>query len=1310
MTAPKEPDDMLLAAIESGRVDAGSLDPSLAKALAAHEKVEALFELLRRPAQEKHDAAMLKASVGTPSSSGFRFRILRPHAKGGLGEVFVAHDEELHREVALKEIQDRFADDPESRSRFVLEAEITGGLEHPGIVPVYGLGQYPDGRPFYAMRFIRGDSLKDAIDRYHQAEVPGRDAGERTLALRSLLGRFLDVCNAVAYAHSRGVLHRDLKPGNIMLGQYGETLVVDWGLSKPLDRLEGATRGGESPLKPASGSGVTPTQAGSTLGTPQYMSPEQAAGRLDLLGTATDVYSLGATLYSLLTGKPPFGDRDLGMVLHKVQKGDFIPPRKVNPAVPPALEAISLKAMELAPQDRYTSPRAMADDIEHWLADEPVSAWREPWTIRVRRWVRRHRTKVAATSAAVLVATVSFAIGTILLTAAYERERKVKERERAAKELTLRQEEQAQFVHDVNVGDAALFRCLTGQRPTWLPSAIETHRQEGIDAYNAALKINPIAVWPLVQRGRLHAAKKESLELALADFDKANNVRPKYASIQKFRGQVLKRLGRKEEAEAAVEKARNLYPTTTDDLYWLGNIAHSNEQDLAAAHSYFSQALLLSPDHYWSRLERAEWGQLAGGPSEVDSRRRIAEFTTAKVLRPDLPFASESLLRWQKTVNITSKQDLQHQIDQFGMDILRAHDMAEILESEGKFDEAETLLRKVLDQDTGGWTAEMLAKLKHRLGKYTEAIEWYQRAIKEGKKDASLYFQLANVFTILQDFQAAEQTYRRGIAEDPNNPMLFYQLANWYEARRKLPEAEATYKMGCQLPVRFKKSSDADSQPETVDNTGTLKLCFQEYALFLEKLGRNQEMILLLERAIERIEKVHAANSQSAKGIARAFPDVGFLKDLLGQQYIYAGRRQDVLSLIDAELKIKPLTVDRAVMVTSLLQLLGMKEQALDVARNAEYAEYAVSDNKLRRKAASNTVEGQLQSAGRYKELVDRIETRRAFGDSLSEVDYTVLGLRYMPNQALEILKEAIARHPRSYKIQTEYMTLLAKQGSKADARKAYKAARDLFFETVASSSNPAPPSLEGNQFQSRHPWPSVDAMPWFSYLVEEGSLEELSDLEGRLQEASIKLGRNPDELLLARAKAEVNSGRYSDAVKSLRACLKLKQGNEAWVVPMLAHSLLSLDKRQEGLQWLRQAVELTDFDARNVSRFLMLLVEEEGVNGLEKELAKFKPLLTRFNVRLNATLTAFDAWCSIAKGKEKEASVKAAKAGVYLALVIKEASPDSEEECLVCTSILRTVAEKTGDAEILRAANEILKHFPPPRVNSIQKALVLPK
>ena len=285
-----------------------------------------------------------------------------------------------------------------SRQRFSLEAEVTGGLEHPGIVPVYGLGSYGDGRPYYVMRFIRGDSLKEAIANYHKQ---GQGQGLRDLELRKLLRRFLDVCNAIDYAHGRGVLHRDIKPANVVLGNHGETLVVDWGLAKALGKS--GSRSSQRAIVPRSSGNSSETVPGHALGTPAYMSPEQAEGEIDRLGPRSDVYSLGATLACLLTGAPPFSG-DALEVIRCVRRGEFTRPRAVDPSIDRALEAICLKAMALRAEDRYESCRSLAEDVERWMAGEPVTAWREPFGDRVRRWARRNRTAVTAAAVALVVA------------------------------------------------------------------------------------------------------------------------------------------------------------------------------------------------------------------------------------------------------------------------------------------------------------------------------------------------------------------------------------------------------------------------------------------------------------------------------------------------------------------------------------------------------------------------------------------------------------------------------------------------------------------------------------------------------------------------------------------------------------------------------------------------------------------------------------------------------------------------------------------------------------------------------------------
>ena len=425
-------------------------------------------------------------SGAADGADNIRFRILRPHAKGGLGQVSLALDEELCREVALKEIQPQLADDAHCQSRFLLEAEITGRLEHPGIVPVYGLGRFNDGRPFYAMRFIKGDSLQQAIGKFHSVSQDNQSPTFRSVEFRKLLGRFVDVCQTIEYAHSRGVLHRDLKPANIMLGNYGETLVVDWGLAKVDAEGTDALDTSETRLKPNL-AGSIETAMGSVFGTPGYMSPEQAEGKLDELAEVSDVFSLGATLYYMLTSQSP---RDV-----------LEPPRAIHSDIPKPLVSICLKAMAQSPADRYGSAAEVGEEIERWLADEPVQAHRDPLQVRLRRWIRRHQKLATGTAATFLVGALSLVVGVSLVTAKNQELTLANQRSRERFDLALKAIEK----YHTGVSEDVLLKRpdLANLRKKLLRSALEFYREleptltgsaDSASRYNLARAYNSIAM------------------------------------------------------------------------------------------------------------------------------------------------------------------------------------------------------------------------------------------------------------------------------------------------------------------------------------------------------------------------------------------------------------------------------------------------------------------------------------------------------------------------------------------------------------------------------------------------------------------------------------------------------------------------------------------------------------------------------------------------------------------------------------------------------------------------------------------------
>jgi tetratricopeptide (TPR) repeat protein/tRNA A-37 threonylcarbamoyl transferase component Bud32 len=338
-----------------------------------------------------------------------RYTLSRLHATGGIGRVWLARDASVGRDVALKELRPERAGNPAVWARFLKEAQVTGQLEHPGIVPVYEVGRRTeDKQPFYTMRFVRGRTLAEASAAYHRRRATG-EAGP--LELRELLTAFVGVCNAVAYAHSRGVLHRDLKPQNVILGDYGEVIVLDWGLAKLMDRPDDET----APLDLPTDGQAEWTMQGQVLGTPAYMAPEQAEGRLDLLGPASDVHGLGAILYEMLTGQPPFQGDDTTAVLRRVVHDAPPRPRTLAKGMPRALEAVCMKALAKKPAGRYATAKELAADVQRWLAGEPVTAYRDPLLTRAGRWAGRHRPLVSAAAVLLVAGVAGLSAGTVLL-------------------------------------------------------------------------------------------------------------------------------------------------------------------------------------------------------------------------------------------------------------------------------------------------------------------------------------------------------------------------------------------------------------------------------------------------------------------------------------------------------------------------------------------------------------------------------------------------------------------------------------------------------------------------------------------------------------------------------------------------------------------------------------------------------------------------------------------------------------------------------------------------------------------------------
>jgi serine/threonine protein kinase/Tfp pilus assembly protein PilF len=900
-----------------------------------------------------------------PIPEGPRYDMVDNFARGGMGNIWLAKDAMLQREVAYKELLPRAMRRASIVERFVQEGQVTGQLEHPGIVPIYDLGYQENGTPFYAMKLVRGTEMKDQIEAFH--EIP-KNTADRDRAFVKLLGQFVAVCNALAFAHQRGVLHRDLKPQNVMIGGFGETLVLDWGLAKVLGRSEpgasnsgmqvtgksddefspdlddvesdpesatmltdnssepreninpsrksgspglantndgdandvgatnivgngddvaatnivdnsdpGATRmlgsgtratekttgpatnpsetsppasqepektqglhGASKTVKTDARSEGTTTRYGAVMGTLAYMPPEQAEGKLDEMDARTDIYSLGAILYEILVNDAPIPRGKMQEMLDHVIKKPIVRPREIDPTVPRPLEAIAMKALNKKISDRYRSALDLARDVEDYLADEPVSVYKEPWYPKLKRWARRHPTAVASWTATVGVVILgSFAWNWVESSRIDGfRIAAISNGEQAQAEATAGRFEEATSLLNEALGqvseedelasvEAGLNNQLSGVEQ--LIAAAEQQRivalQREVEQKVAEAKVLAESTESL-QNARTLLSESLAMindEAALASVQ--GNIQSELDSVNSQIAEVEAQqltLAQFTKFEELVEQARYYFIVQTgDDVTQNLTTAAEHAVSAFAIYGGMSPTYLQIPPPYLSEkqhdeirnssyellimlAEREEAIALGlGSTAEADAARQSLQWIT---LAEGLGLKSQALLRYkaryQGTAGDTDQQDITLLAAQEFQPVtpLDFYLLAEEFRRENDFQNALSHYRRALQVDPNNFWSLYQMGLCHMLdGQPAAAVAAYTVCISLRPKEAICYVSRGTAYGDINQTDDALSDLEKAQELDPDFWAVFLNRGAVHLARKDFAAAEADFKKVIEL-------------------------------------------------------------------------------------------------------------------------------------------------------------------------------------------------------------------------------------------------------------------------------------------------------------------------------------------------------------------------------------------------------------------------------------------------------------------------------------------------------------------------------
>lgn len=662
-----------------------------------------------------------------------RYQVIDEIGRGGIGRVLLAVDEHMGREVAIKELLPQFLDsgstDPitrrsQSELRFLTEARITGNLEHPGIVPVYELGQRADGTVYYVMKLVRGQTLQHALK--------GQDLRGRL----NLIPRYIEVCNAIAFAHSHGVIHRDLKPDNIMLGEFGETLVLDWGLAKIKDQKDLRSSEIAGFINRLRENHVSETAMGVPMGTPQYMPPEQALGDVANIDESSDVYTLGAILYEILTGRPPHQEKTPMQTILAVLDKPIEPPQTIEPECPPELAAIAMRALSMTKSERYASAAELVEEVESFQQGRLVRTYRySNWEL-ARRWALRHRKLI------LLVLLILAAVGGSWWYRGVADARRNERVERQRRQTVMARVDK--IVADVQHGskgerwiDIYTFKLIALKERLVEQKLIELLENPAIDVRRLAARAlggmnSGRAVKPLMARLNERAETDESVlieiinALGIIGDTRANDA---ILSTRKRFGQYSAVWNQTSLAYKMIPQGPPVAGSTAADFHELGRSLENKEQWDEARQAYL-QALEKDPDYYRTHNNL---GNLYKRQHMYD--KAIFHLTRAVELEP----GSYNALN-NRGLLYTEVDEYEKALIDFNKSLQLKGDNASALNNRGR--------------------------LHSLMGNYKMALADYEKAIALQPKNVRYLNNAGEIALYNKDFAGAEQAFRKAVELD----------------------------------------------------------------------------------------------------------------------------------------------------------------------------------------------------------------------------------------------------------------------------------------------------------------------------------------------------------------------------------------------------------------------------------------------------------------------------------------------------------------------------------------------------------------